>query len=180
MKRTFLSRMLILALGLAILGGCGGKKKEDTPDPVPPTKAALTLSTEVSGAIPAGTMVNSYSATITLPAGVTVKSSVNPPETDAGVVTATGTASGAVITGVYTPATSTKPGTVKVYVASATGFGAAGGAFCTVQCDITAGHEPKAADFTAPKLDDATGLDSSLSTVILTNVLTLKATVVLQ
>jgi hypothetical protein len=146
------------------------------PLPSQPTTAILTLST--AGSIPAGTTINSYVITITLPAGVTVKSTANQPETDDGVVTAAGTATGASTLGVYTPATDTSPGTVKVYVASANGFDP--GVFCNVKCNLSAGQRPNASDFVPLTLDDATGMDASLSTVILTGELSLMATAVLQ
>jgi hypothetical protein len=180
MKKTSLSTLLILALGLAMLSACGGDSSS-APLPSQPTMAVLTLST--TGSIPDGTSVNSYEVTITLPDGVTVKASpdnVNPAKlvTNPGVVTAAGTASGALISGDYTPATDTSPGTVKVYVASANGFDP--GVFCKVKCNLAAGHSPKASDFTPLTLDDATGIDASLSTVILTGQLSLTATAVLQ
>lgn len=173
MKKISLSTLLILALGLTMLSACGGDSSS-APMPSQPTKAVLTLSTAVTGSIPDGTTINSYNVTITLPAGVTVKSTANPPETDAGVVTAAGMASGALISGVYTAATDTSPGTVKVYVASANGI--APGVFCKVKCNLAAGSHPKASDFSPLTLDDATGMDASLSTVILTGELSLTAT----
>jgi hypothetical protein len=176
MKRITLLSLLIIGLGLSLLSACGGGGSSSTP--LQPTSAVLTLSTAVTGTVPAGTTINSYNVTITLPAGVTVKTMLNSSATGTGVVTASGMASGAVIDGVYTAATGTFPGTVKVYVASATGFAA--GEFCKVNGDIAAGHYPKASDFVQPTLDDATGIDASVSTVILTGELSLSATAVIQ
>lgn len=177
MKKTSLSSVLILTLTLTLLAACGGSGGGSATIQQP-VSAVLTLSTAATTTIPAGTTVNSYSVTITLPAGVTVKSTVNPSETDAGVVTATGMAAGASIFGVYTAATGALPGTVKVYVASATGFDA--GEFCTVNADITAGHYPTGSDFVQPTLDDATGFDATVSTVILTGDLSLTASTVIN
>jgi hypothetical protein len=164
MKKIAISSLLILTLTLTILSACGGGGGGGV-TLTQPTSAVLTLSTAVTGTIPATTTINSYNVTITLPAGVTVKSTVNPPETDAGVVTASGKASGALVSGVYTAATSTLPGTVKVYVASASGFDA--GEFCKVNGDIAAGYYPTASSFAQPTLDDATGFDSNSSSTVL-------------
>jgi hypothetical protein len=181
MKKTSLSILLIVALGLAMLSACGGgssNTSQTPPPPFQPTTAVLTLSTAVTSSIPGGTTINSYIATIPLPAGVTVKTMPASSETGTGVVTASGNATGALISGIYTAATGTFPGTVKVYVISAGGMTA--GEFCTVTADITAGHYPTASSFAAPTLDDATGLDSLPSTVILTGQLSLTATAVVH
>lgn len=161
MKRISLSSFLIFALGL-MLSACGGGEGSATPVP---TTAVLTLSTAVTSTIPSTTTINSYNVTITLPAGVTVKTMPNSSETGTGVVTASGMASGALIYGVYTPATGIYPGTVGVYVTSATGFDA--GEFCKVSCDFAAGNAPTASDFVPLTLDDATGWDSSTGSNVL-------------
>jgi hypothetical protein len=84
--------------------------------------------------------------------------------TGTGVVTASGKALGAVINGVYTAATGTFPGTVKVYVYSATGFAA--GEFCKVTANIASGS-PTVSSFVPLILDDATGIDTNtISTVL--------------
>jgi len=148
-----------------------------------PTTAVVTLSTAVTGAIPPTTTINGYDVTITLPAGVTVKASpdsVNPAilVTDPNVVTAVGSASGSTIDAVYTAAAGGLPATVKVHVISASGFSA--GDFCTITCDIATGSNPLASDFAQPTLEDATGLDASVSTVNLTGVLSLTETAVIH
>jgi len=186
MKNISQSSLMIIALALALLSACsgsGGGEGDNNNVPVQPTNAVLTLSTTVTGAIPATTTINSYDVTITLPEGVTVKASpdsINPSvmTTDPGVVTPTGNASGASVSAIYTAANGGNPGTVKVHIASGTGFSA--GKFCTINGDVAAGAYPAPADFLAPTLDDATGIDASVSTVILTGELHLDATVVVN
>lgn len=154
-------------LTLVLLVACKSKKKDDGAVLVTllnrQTSSVLTLSTAVVGSLPAGTSINSYAATLTLPSGVTVKSMTHPPETDAGAVTASGQASGALVSGTYAPATGSVPATVKIFIASDAGF--APGEFCTVsiQSSISRPAGPGAATVV---LDAATGFDTtSRSTV---------------
>ncbi len=179
MRKITLLSLLILALALTTLAACGGGGGGGTTVPQP-TTAVLTLSTVVTGTIPAGTTINSYDVTIPLPAGVTVKTMLNSSATGTGVVTLSGSAltSGALVEGVYTAATGTFPGTVKVSVAGGAGFAA--GEFCKVNCDIAAGSYPSASSFAKPTLDDATGIDASISTVILTGQLSLSQSTVVN
>ncbi len=171
MKKTSLLMLLTITCALTLFSACGGGGGGAS-GPSQPTTAVLTLSTAVTGTIPAGTSINSYVVTVTLPAGATVKASpdgINPAKlvTDPGVVTPAGSASGSVFSAIYTAATPTLPGTIKVYVSSGTGFGP--GDFCTINCDISAGSYPSASDFAQVSLDDATGIDASNTTVTLTN-----------
>jgi hypothetical protein len=84
--------------------------------------------------------------TIDLPAGATVRSTVAPPETDAGVVTATGPAASiSTAVGMYSEATSSLPARVRVEVASAAGFPP--GEFGKVNCDLITGFIPSAGEF---------------------------------
>jgi hypothetical protein len=185
MKKKYLSILLMVALGLAILPACGGGSSS-SPQSSQPTSAVLTLSTAVTGTIPVDTAITSYDVTIPLPAGVTVKTMLNSSETGTGVVTASGNAVNELIRGVYTAATGTFPGTVKVYVESANGFDA--GEFCKVNIDIVAGYSPTASSFAQPTFilppdgDGALGLDLSdpihPSTVTLTGELSLTVSAV--
>jgi hypothetical protein len=133
-------------------------------DNSPPTAAVLTLSTVITGTIPSGTTINSYRVTVTLPTGVTVRSTTTPPFTDAGVVTATGTAAGSLVSAEYTASTNTQAGTLKILIVSATGFSA--GEFSVVNCDNGAGTVLNPSDFKVT-LDSATGFDSNTGSTVL-------------
>jgi hypothetical protein len=184
MKKLSLSSVMICALSLTVLAACGGGGGGGGGVTITqPTTAVLTLSTAVTGTIPATTTINGYDVTISLPAGVTVKAtpdSINPGKlvTDPGVVT--DNPAGSYIESVYSAATGTFPGLVKVHVVSATGFAA--GTFCKVNGDIAAGHYPTASSFAQPTLDDATGYDtiSSSTVTTLAGQLSLTSTVVIN
>ena len=189
MKKTSLSSVLLFAFGLTMLSACGGGSSSAPQSQPQPTAADLTLSTAITGSIPVGTIITSYDVTIKLPAGVTVKTMLNSSETSTGVVTASGSAVGESIAGVYTAATGTFPGTVKVYVESANGFPA--GEFCKVNTNIAAGYSPTAASFVLPTFilppdgDGALGLDIITdplkpSNVVLTGELSLAVTAVIR
>ena len=145
MKKFTLSGFLILLFVLSALTACHGSKGNDQT-----TKAVITLST--SGTLPAGTLIYGAQATIHLPAGVTAKaspSSADPSKmvTDNGVVVATGTSVGAeIVLATYLTSTST-PTTyaVESYIAKSSGFST--GDYMTVNCDIAAGSNPAATDF---------------------------------
>lgn len=181
MKKTSLLSMLILALALLTLAACGGGGGSDSVTIPQPTTAVLTLSTAVTGTIPANTIIAGYDVTISLPAGVTVKAtpdSLNPAKLvpDPGVVT--DNPAGSYVEPVYSAATSSLPGTVQVHIVSATGY--APGEFCKVNADIAAGHYPTASDFQQPTFD-AYGWDKNTnSNVPLTGQLSLTEAAVIQ
>jgi hypothetical protein len=105
-----------------------------------PTAAIVKLIT--TGTLPAGAQVGGIDVTLYLPAGVTVKSAATPPETDSGVVTASGVAaSNSSLISTVTTAT----GAVRILLANPNGFGT--GEFATVNCDIAAGSHPAQTDF---------------------------------
>lgn len=179
MKRISLWSLPISGLVAILLSACGGGGSSTAVLPAPSSPAAIvTLATDVTGTIPAGTTINSYEVTMTLPPDTTCRSTNK--QTDPGVVTVIGSAAtaGSFVTGVYTAATVSIPGTVKISIASGAGFDA--GAFCTVRCELANGAQPKAADFAPLTLDEATGLVSGTTTTTLTGQLNLTATVVIQ
>jgi hypothetical protein len=178
MKKTSLLSMLILALALSTLAACGGGGGGGGVTIPQPTTAVLTLSTAVTGSnpIPSNTIITGYDVTISLPAGVTVKST-NPPQTDAGVVT--DYPAGSYMDAVYSAATGTTiPGKVRILITSGTGYYA--GVFSKVNCNIAAGQYPKASDFQQPTFAASGWDDNTKSTVDLTGYLSLTATAVIQ
>ena len=147
MKKNFLSCSSLFILSITLLTACGVGSVAP-PSPARPTTAVITLSTSVTGNISGDTTINGYDVTIALPAGVTVKSTTAPPQTDSGVVTSTGSAAGSSMTAVYTPATTTIPGQVRILIANANGYYA--GEFSKVNCNISAGYYPTTSDFQQP------------------------------
>jgi len=180
MKKISLLSLAILIPAIMIITDCGGGGGGGGGAAAPQaTTAIITLSTATIPADPkpaAGTTITDYQVTITLPAGVTVMSSVTP-TTDAGVVTLSGMAAvpgtGATVIGNYTHAINI----LRIDVAAYPGFNA--GEFCKVICNINPGSHPQAADF-AFTFDYAGGLDISSSTVDLTADLTLQKSVLIQ
>lgn len=188
MKKLSLSSVLLCALALTVLSACGGGGDGGI-TLQQPTTAVITLATTTNSTMSANTIITGYDVLISLPAGVTVKAtpdSINPAKlvTNTGVLTASGKTSdpSTLVNGVYTPAASTSPGTVKINILSASGFDA--GEFGKVTCDIAAGYYPTASDFVQPTLDSATGIDNTdplhPSSIDLTNNLTLTATAVIN
>ena len=180
MKKIALSSLLIFTLCLTMLSACGGGGGGGTPPPPQPTSAVLTLSTAVTGTIPADTIIAGYDVTIDLPTGVTVKSSM-PPQADASVVTPSGTAVGAGVLAKYTPATGSSPGKLHIMIASTQDSGFTAGEFSKVNVDIASGSHPKATDFQQPTFA-ASGLVTSptRTTVDLTGELSLTASTVIN
>jgi hypothetical protein len=146
MKRNT-SAFLIASIILVSLVACHGKKH----GPDQASKAVITLS--ITGSVPAGTLIGSAQATVNLPTGVTAQaspSSANPNvmETNFGIVTASGQATGAVLvfaSYIASSATSTMS-KVEVNIVKSSGFST--GEFAVANCDIAAGNFPTAADFT--------------------------------
>ncbi len=186
MKKRLLLHLIIIVLALTVLphcggGGGGGGGDNNNNNSGGPTTAVLTLSTTLIGVPPnPSTIITDYDVTITLPAGVTVKSQTLP-VTDSSVLTFTGTAglSATSIIGHYTPAAGGTPGTVEVYIVNGSGIGT--GALCTVTCDIAAGSHPTASDF-SQTTNAVGGLVTSPtnSTVNLNGLIAMTGTVVIK
>lgn len=123
--------ILVFAFATLTLSSCGNKTTADKNTDQQATSAAvklLTLGTPSSNAM-AGVQI-----TMHLPAGVSVKTTQSPPQTDSGVVAATGVTSGAeMIMGTYQASSST----ITVYITKSSGFSP--GEFATVACDLSSG-----------------------------------------
>jgi hypothetical protein len=179
MNSKSLLSLLALVFALTALPHCGGGGGGGGGAAVAPrpTTAVLNLSTANPGGLPANTIITGYDVTITLPAGVTVKSTT-PPEVDDGVATVTGAAAaapGSSIAAVYSPAAGVDPAKVRIIIANGNGFSA--GAFCKITCNIDAGSAPSKADFAKPTLAASGYNSNSDSTVDLTADLSVDAAV---
>ncbi len=139
---TPVSVRAILLVLMLILSACKGSSSETTPPSTQPTSAVVKLSSV--GTLPTGTKIGTIDVTLTLAPGVTLKSTTNPPETDSGVVTASGVATGSLIDANYSAPTSTLPGKVRIALVS---LGFSTGEFATVNGDIATNSNPTAADF---------------------------------
>jgi hypothetical protein len=140
----------------------------DTLPPAQPTKAVLKLSTSNTTTDIAGLDV-----TIALPDGVIVKSTTNPPETDAGIVVASGqAAANSLVEATYTATSGTSPAKVRVALVNTYGFGP--GEFATITCDLVANAHPASSDFSVLS---ATAWDPSTNLIAGVNV---KPTVTLK
>jgi len=164
MKMTTTSGLLITCFILVSLVACSGGGSSSAP--APPTTAVIKLFSTATGSLPAGTLIYTTQATVNLPKGVTVKaspSSANPQvmvANNPSAISASGLAAGAETVIATYLASSTTPSTYKVelYMAKSNGFSA--GEFAVLNCDITPGYAPAAADFTVTdfKTFDLNGL----------------------
>ena len=177
MKTTSLLRLLILAVAL-MTPACGTNKSSgDAPPEAQPTTAVVTLASVVHETLPANTVITGYDVTVSLPAGVTVKSTT-PPQTDPGVVTASGQATGSSLAAVYTRATGTVPGKVRILIVSGNGMNP--GEFSKVTCNVAPGLSLTQATFAQPMIS-ISGYDiGTNSTVDLTGYLSVTESVVIQ
>jgi hypothetical protein len=126
--------------GLLSLTACGGGGGSSAP---PSTTATLNLST--SGTLPLGTSLAGIGITLTLPAGVTIKTDSGG-AVDPGYVNVTGESSPESVIAVYIPASGTTPATLTLTVISTTTTGFGAGEFVTVTCDLN-GTSPPVSDF---------------------------------
>ncbi|GFE60789.1 hypothetical protein [Geobacter sp. AOG2] len=146
MNKLIVCKFFYYSLAVFSLAGCGGGGGSGGGSAVQqPTTAVLRLSTQ--GTLSSNTSIAGIGITVNLPQGVTV-------ETDAGGVVSntvaipSGVAAQSIITPpIYTPATSEAPGKLNFVLASKLSSGFGTGEFITVNCDISTGAIPKAADF---------------------------------
>ena len=155
---------MFLAATIMVLFGCGGGGSGGGGGtPPPPTTATLKLSTAGT----AGTTIRGIEITVVLPKGVTVNATttIDPTvmEVNQGVVLASGAAvadpaafSQLKPIAVYTPATGTAPGKVKIGLAAQKDFNL--GEFVTLNTVIAAGNVPVATDFS---LEGFTAFDAN-------------------
>ena len=134
----------ILLLCLTAIG-CGGGGGSEGGGSNPPTKAEIKIITSVTSSITEPTL-GGVQAVIQLPDGVSVNTTTAPPQTDDGVVVASGVVSttnstDVLVLGIYAPGA----GTVTIYVAKTTGFPT--GEYATINCVIASGYQPKPSDF---------------------------------
>ncbi len=166
MKNTKIAAFIIFVVTALCMAGCGSGGGGGTTASATPTQAVITLSTQGT---PSPQPITSAQVTLTLPAGVTVAADQNG-NTSNGVVQASGSATGAVMAqGIYTPATSTAPGTVQVFIVKSGGFSA--GEFATVTCNFT-GATPSATSFSLSNFAAYNGTVDSTGNVTNATVIT--------
>jgi len=154
--------LVALSAMLIILSSCGGGGGGGQA-PAQPTTAMVKLS--LQGTLASGTSIGGADASMVIPAGVSVKTKENSTETADGVVTASGVAaSNSQVISTYNAST----GVLRIVLVNASGFGV--GEVALVNCDISAGHNPAASDFSQSALTvtdlngkPITGLTGSLA-----------------
>ena len=148
--------LLALSAMLIVLSNCGGGGSGSNPPPAQPTTALVKVS--LQGTLASGTTIGGVDMSMTLPAGVSVKTQLNSTETASSVVTASGVAAtNSQVISTYTSTT----GVVRILLANAEGFGV--GEVALVNCDISAGYSPATSDFTQSALS-ATDLNGNIIT----------------
>jgi len=141
MKINHIIKLAFLSIMLLIIYACGGGGGGETSNNTP--KATLKLST--SGTPSAN--LSGIDITISLADGVTPILNANGSLAD-GVVVVSGVAvPGTLLAPVYTPATSTKKGTLRFSMASTIIAGFGTGEFATVSLNVSVGNNPVQGDF---------------------------------
>jgi hypothetical protein len=183
MKTSSLSGLLIGIFALAALAACSGSgsNNSNVTQAAQQTSAKLKLKTTLINPLPADTIITGYDVLIELPEGVTVKSTISPPMTDPGVVTATEAQSS--VNAVYQPAAGNDPGRVHIIIVSPKANGFDPGTFCEVHGNIAPGYKLWPAKFPQPTFEASffDVISSSTNTTLVTNqVLSLTSTPVIQ
>ncbi|MCK9417912.1 MAG: hypothetical protein M0R70_00865 [Nitrospirae bacterium] len=171
MKKTSFIILLLLVTSALLFSACGGGGGGGTTEGNTTGGNTTTQSTQAivklsaTGTLATGTQIGGIDITMHLPAGVTIKSTTNPPETDSGIVTASGLAvSNSSVVANYTASS----GTVHIVLANPNGFST--GEFATVNCDIAAGSNPTQTDFSVVNMTakDLNGIAISGLSAVLT------------
>lgn len=136
-QRSLFYGLLLGVLSLTACGGGGGNAAA----PQTPT-ATLRLSTSV----PQGTSLAGIGVTVTLPAGVTIRTDAGG-AVASGVVAVIGVAAPGTVISVYTPASGGNPATLAIALVSTVAAGFGTGEFATVTCNLANGVSPLATDF---------------------------------
>ena len=140
---------ITVILTLLVFVGCGGGGGGTTTPSTTDTaaKTTTTLKINLTGALPASTAISGAAFTLTLPANVTPALTGGAVAT--GVVTNSGTFAGSTLSqAVYTAATASVPGTLKVTLASSTTEGVNQvGEVASILLQLANGATPTAASF---------------------------------
>ena len=141
-----------MALTLMILTACGGGGGGGTApagqNPTPIAKTTATLKINQTGSLPPSTAISGADFTLTLPANVTPAMTNGAVAT--GVVALSGTFAGSTLSPqvVYTAATASAPGTLKVILASSEAAGLSQvGEVATITLQLANDAAPTAASF---------------------------------
>lgn len=154
-KTNVKNSLLYLAMTLALLifsacggGGGGGSTGSAGQNPPPTAKTTATLAINQTGSLPASTTISGADFTLTLPANVTPV--MNNGVVATSVVALSGTFAGSTLSPqtVYTAATASAPGTLKVILASSEAAGLSlVGEMATITLQLANGAVPTASSF---------------------------------
>jgi predicted small lipoprotein YifL len=153
-KTNMKNILIYLAMTLTLLtlaacgGGGGGNTAPAVQNPPPIAKTTATLTINQTGSLPGSTTISGADFTITLPANVTP--TMTNGAVAAGVVTLSGTFADSTLSPqvVYTPATASAPGTLKVILASSAAAGLSQvGEMATITLQLANGAVPTASSF---------------------------------
>jgi hypothetical protein len=165
-------RYFLILILLSLLAACGGGNGASTTDTLPLTGRTAILKL-TAGGTPSANLAG-VGITVTLPDGVTPALKSDGSVADTVAVVSGVAAPGTFLTPVYTPASGTTKGNLRLILASsiAAGFGA--GEFATLTLNASAGSNPVAGDFTLADFNPialngatATGLTPAVASLLL-------------